>query len=89
MRMARQILVGKYPFLERYIKISCENTKGALDGDAGGKYPSVAEAEGLTHHCTFQGWENVEGQCPFPWARESNRSFRSDHHRIERDKTQN
>jgi len=70
MRMAREILVGKYPFLEPYIKISCETTHGPEE--YGG------------HKCTFQGWENVEGQCSFPWAREDNRTFRSEHHRIER-----
>ena len=25
--------------------------------------------------CTFQGWENVENQCDFPWARQDNRVF--------------
>lgn len=25
--------------------------------------------------CTFQGWENVEHSCSFPWAKESNRTF--------------
>lgn len=25
--------------------------------------------------CTFQGWENVERACSFPWAKESNRTF--------------
>lgn len=25
--------------------------------------------------CTFQGWENVEGQCDLPWAKQSNRTF--------------
>jgi len=25
--------------------------------------------------CTFQGWENVEGQCSLPWARQDNRTF--------------
>lgn len=25
--------------------------------------------------CTFQGWENVEGQCDFPWAKQDNRVF--------------
>ena len=82
MRMAREILVGKYRFLDPYIKISCEKTKGALDSP---EYePTDEYREGMKHHCTFQGWESVEGQCPFAWARESNRSFRSEHHRIER-----
>jgi flavin-dependent thymidylate synthase len=79
MRACRQLLVARYPFLDPYIKISCEKTKGALDdrieyGDA------VDEAN--AHHCTFQGWEKVEGQCAFPWARESNRSFTSKLHTI-------
>jgi len=78
MRMAREILVGMYDFLEPYIKISCEKTKGALD-----QQPNEFDTAG-DHHCTFQGWETVEGQCPFAWARESNRAFRSEHHRIER-----
>jgi len=79
MRMARDLLVGLYPFLENYIKISCEKTKGALDMDH-----SLHQHESTAHHCTFQGWESVEGQCPFPWARESNRSFRSERFRIEK-----
>ncbi len=32
--------------------------------------------------CTFQGWEQVEGQCDFPWAREDNRTFVSKRHQI-------
>jgi thymidylate synthase (FAD) len=77
MRMARELLVDRYPFLEPYIKISCEKTHGALDMDH-----SIHQHESTAHTCTFQGWESVEGQCPFPWARESNRTFRSEHHRI-------
>lgn len=96
MRAMREILVNKYPFLEPHIKISCEKTKGALDDPTGERHykanvmgtpPGVdpeREAERFAHHCTFQGWESVEGQCAFPWARESNRAFRSEHHRIER-----
>ena len=77
-RMSREILVSKYPFLEPYVKITCESTKGALD-------MPYDENDPRTHHtCRFAGWENVEGQCPFPWARESNREFRSEFHRIER-----
>jgi thymidylate synthase (FAD) len=88
MRMARELLVSRYEFLEPYIKISCEKTKGALDDPdkliKGGTYDLPKEA--YAHTCTFQGWESVEGQCPFQWARESNRSFRSQHHRIEKAK---
>jgi len=84
--MAREILVGLYPWLDKYILISCEKTKGALDNPdellKGGTYDLSEEA--YAHHCTFQGWESVEGQCPFPWARESNRSFRSERFRIEK-----
>lgn len=32
--------------------------------------------------CTYQGWEKVEGQCDFPWAKEDNRTFRSKLHEI-------
>jgi thymidylate synthase ThyX len=79
MHMCRELLVSRYDFLDSYIKISCEKTKGALDS---GGYPAKEEAS--DHHCTFQGWEQVEGQCPFAWARETNRAFRSDHHEIGR-----
>lgn len=91
MRMMREILVKKYPFLEKYIKISCEKTSGALDAPEGFRDEHgnwiENDPEAVAHHCTFQGWESVEGQCPFAWARESNRSFRSAHHRIERKET--
>jgi flavin-dependent thymidylate synthase len=80
MRMAREILVGVYPWLDPYVKISCEKTHGSIDNIDIDKVSVQAGA----HACTFQGWESVEGQCPFPWARESNRQFRSEHHRIER-----
>jgi len=82
MRMARDLLVGNYKWLEPYIKISCEKTHGAIDWI--GAPDELAKPEEFSHTCTFQGWESVEGQCPFPWARESNRQFRSEHHRIER-----
>lgn len=68
MRMCREILVSQYPFLEPYIKISCEKSHGPEE--FGG------------HKCTFQGWESVEGQCDFKWAREDNRTFRSKNHAI-------
>lgn len=87
MRAMREILVLKYPWLDPYVKISCEKTKGALDTDVSTDedgYALSGDPESVAHHCTFQGWENVEGQCPFPWARESNRAFRSQHHRIEK-----
>lgn len=71
-RLMREVLVERHPYLAKYVKISCERTVGTLDGGIG------------EHYCTFQGWENVEGQCDFNYARESNRSFRSKHHRIEK-----
>ncbi len=81
MRACRELLVGRYPFLEPYIKISCEKTKGSLDWDG---IQTVGAVERHAHHCTFQGWERVEGQCDFPYARESNRSFKSKLHQIGR-----
>jgi hypothetical protein len=74
-RKMRDVLVEAHPWLDPYIKISCEKTNGGLKG------PGVMSD---AHTCTFQGWESVEGQCDFPWARESNRAFRSERHRIER-----
>jgi thymidylate synthase (FAD) len=74
-------LVEAHPYMERYVKISCEKTHGSLDAAPDGA--SWGGAVGA-HTCTFQGWEPVEGQCDFPWARESNRQFRSEHHRIEK-----
>lgn len=81
-REMRRVLVEAHPWLEPYIKISCERTAGALDPQF---YAATgATKEDVAHACTFQGWESVEGQCDFPWARESNRTFRSDRHRIEK-----
>lgn len=72
-RECRRVLVEAYPWLEPHIKISCERTHGAKDeGEFGGE---PHEAGAFAHTCTFQGWESVEGQCPFPWARDSNRQY--------------
>lgn len=79
MQSAGKILSMAYPFLEPYIKISCEKTKGSLDGS---RAVDKQQEEAYMHHCTFQGWEEVEGQCPFAWARETNRSFQPQHHKI-------
>jgi len=86
MRMMRAILVACYPFLDPYVKISCEKTHGAIDEPPSIKetFGDRSEQERFAHTCMFQGWEAVEPQCHFPWARESNRQFRSQHHRIER-----
>lgn len=87
-RQMRAKLLEKHPWLEPYIKISCEKTKGALDSEtilhATKEVRDSMRPGALEHHCTFQGWEEVEGQCDFSWARESNRSFRSDRHAIKR-----
>jgi hypothetical protein len=78
MRQMRELLVAAHPYLDPYVKISCEKTRGALDAD-----DEFHRLDGSNaHHCTFQGWEHVEPQCDFPWARESNRSFKSQHHEI-------
>lgn len=94
---AGKVLSLAYPFLEPYIKISCEKTKGSLDQEEEfamvksrpGSPERVAYHEkaangAFDHHCTFQGWEEVEGQCPFSWARETNRSFQPAFHGIKK-----
>lgn len=58
----RIALLEKCPWLEPYILISCEKTR------PNGSQP---------HMCTYQGWEKVEGQCPFIWAKEDNRVWKS------------
>ena len=55
-------LVKQCPWTEPFIQISCEKTRSA------GIYD---------HMCTYQGWEKVEGQCPFAWAKEANRVWKS------------
>lgn len=60
MRECRRVLLEAHPWLEPYVKITCEKT-------------------GI---CEFQGWENVEGQCTLPMAKEDNRRFKPVHHRI-------
>lgn len=60
----RSALLDACPWLEPHIKISCEKTR-----------PN--EALGQPHMCTYQGWEKVQGQCPFTWAREDNRVWKS------------
>jgi flavin-dependent thymidylate synthase len=62
MREMRRLLLEAHPWMEPYVKISCENAR----------------------KCTFQGWETVEGQCDFPWAKEDNRTFQPAFHKIER-----
>lgn len=77
-RQMRALLVEAHPWLDPYIKISCEKTSGAIDPN-----PNDHELREDAHSCTYQGHEFVEGQCDFPWARESNRTFTpNDAHRI-------
>lgn len=79
-RLMRELLVNAHPWLEPFAKISCEKTRGAVDGMT----PGIG-TPGAEHACTYQGHERVEDQCDFPWARESNRTFTPDHY-IERQK---
>ena len=58
----RSALVEECAWLEPYIQIGCERTR------PNGTMP---------HMCTYQGWEKVEGQCPFIWAKEDNRVWKS------------
>lgn len=80
-REMRRLLVEAHPYLDKYIKISCERTHGSLDKIVDISSTGLPE-EAYAHACTFQGWEHVEGQCDFPWARENNRTFKSKHHEI-------
>jgi thymidylate synthase ThyX len=64
-RRMRDVLLEQSPWLRGTAgepKISCELTNGPQE--LGG------------HMCTFQGWERVEQQCDFPWAKEGNRTFK-------------
>lgn len=89
-----RLLSEEHPWLEPFIKISCQKSEQceACNGSGfslvvAGTPISCEACGGLGkqgNKCTFQGWESVEGQCPLPWAREDNRVFRSKHHRIER-----
>lgn len=81
MRQCRDVLIEAHPFMEPYVKISCEKTGPVLiKGDIEVGRPP----ETVPHHCTFQGWEDVEGQCDFPWAKQEARTFKPEHHRISR-----
>src|SRR3954454_4796605 len=65
-----RLLIEAHPWIAPYVKISCEKTQGTLDGGEG------------NHYCTFMGWEHVDEQCDFDYARETNRQFRSERHQI-------
>lgn len=82
-------LVEAHPWMEPYVKISCEKTHGALDAHLVAENVTDADdpflvAESVAHTCTFQGWEQVDEQCDFPYARETNRQFRSERHVIKK-----
>lgn len=61
-RLMRDELLKACPWLEPYVKISCEKTK------PNAKYQ---------HSCTWQGWESPEGMCEFAWAKDENRVWKS------------
>lgn len=84
MRLCKAALIEAHPFMEPYVKISCEKTHGAKDWDERPMEGSHPDNESYAHTCTFQGWEQVEGQCDFPWARDANRTFRSERHEIKK-----
>ncbi len=86
MRECRRVLLEAHPWLEPYVKISCEKTGPAswpiMKPGPGKSLPVLAGQETVEHHCTFQGWEDVEGQCDFPWAKHEARTFKPEFHRI-------
>lgn len=62
-------------------KISCEKTKPntvsrGLDFGPSKVLDFAELGSTYEHMCTFQGWEQVESQCGFSWAREENRTFK-------------
>lgn len=103
MRKCRDALVAAHPFMEPYVKISCEKTGPAVITQSLGvvahepdcpqkirpdmpcKCADGSVSQSVPHHCTFQGWEDVEGQCDFPWAKHEARTFKPEFHRITRE----
>lgn len=81
MRECRRVLVEAHPWIEPYVKISCEKT-GPVEWE---ESDGSGEVKQVAHHCTFQGWEDVEGQCDFPWAKQEARTFKPEFHRISRE----
>ena len=88
MRKCRAVLIDAHPWLEPYIKISCEKTGPVTIPIGRRQDPNKLHDPNATatveHHCTFQGWEDVEGQCDFPWAKHEARTFKPEFHRISR-----
>jgi hypothetical protein len=93
MREMRRVLLEAHPWLEPYVKISCEKTGPAVIPLSAVRPVERGESAGdddipmttVEHHCTFQGWEDVEGQCDFPWAKQEARTFKPAFHRITRE----
>lgn len=87
MRQCRDVLVAAHPWMEPYVKVSCEKTGPVMlniDERSPGGNTASGQVRIADHHCTFQGWEDVEGQCDFPWAKEEARTFKPTYHRISR-----
>lgn len=94
MREMRRLLIEAHPWLAPYVKISCQDRKCGQCGGSGRVGPDkfvvsqeemcdVCQGTGMEgSKCTFQGWEQIEGQCAFPWAKEDNRVFRPEFHSI-------
>lgn len=55
-----------------------QKAKGALTTAHTWLEPYIKITCEKTHVCEFQGWEQVEGHCPLPWAQEDNRRYRPD-----------
>ena len=86
MRLMRAALLEQAPWMEPFVKVSCETGKGCPDCAGTGKVHigdsrAVQEVDCQTcagttgRKCTFQGWENVELACDKPMAKENNRVF--------------
>lgn len=100
MRKMRAAILEQSPWLEPYVKISCEKTGtlchecsgttvgNSLPGDTEPGIPGTCETcngQGrIGAKCTFQGWESPEGQCDKPWAKDEQRSFKPLFHTIGR-----
>src|SRR5690348_9416840 len=96
MRKMREAILEQSPWLEPYIKISCEKTGTVCEACGGdGKNVFMVDTYGeecpdcngqgrIGAKCTFQGWESPEGQCDKPWAKDEQRSFKPLFHTIGR-----
>lgn len=76
MREMRRLLVEAHPWLDPYIKISCEKTPPVMMTAVGENGKPDVQFEYAAHHCTFQGWERVNEQCDFEWADEEARVYK-------------